>query len=116
MRIYHGTILTCDNNNQIFQYLVEDKGIIQYVGDDLPVKFQGIGAVELGGQVLLPSFVDTHLHFASMSLFNAGLNVMDVTSNEEMKEKLTEFLPKTKGRTLLTSFASCASSAPVRIG
>jgi len=106
MRIYHGTILTCDNNNQIFQYLVEDKGIIQYVGDDLPVKFQGIGAVELGGQVLLPSFVDTHLHFASMSLFNAGLNVMDVTSNEEMKEKLTEFLPKTKAKVIIAFGAS----------
>jgi len=106
MRIYNGTILTCDNSNHIFRYLVEDKGIIQYVGDDLPTKFQGIPTIELGSQVLLPSFVDTHLHFASMSLFHAGLNVMDVTSNEEMKEKLAEFLPKTKAKVIIAFGAS----------
>ena len=95
MNIYHGTIISCDSNNTIYQYLVEDKGKIVYTGDQLPSKFEGVKITELGKHVLLPSFADTHLHFASMALFHAGVNVMKVVSNIELKEKLKEFLPKT---------------------
>ena len=36
MKVYEGAILTCDANDQVARYLVEDGGRILYVGDELP--------------------------------------------------------------------------------
>ena len=106
MYIYHGNILTCDSNNHIYQYLVEENGKISYVGDSLPEKYKGGIVMELGEKVLTPSFADTHLHFASMALFLAGVNAMNVVSNDELKERLITFLPKTKAKVVIAFGAS----------
>ena len=106
MKIYHGTVLTCDRKNNVYRYLVEENGKIVYVGNDLPEQYQGAYATELGNRALLPSFADTHIHFASMALFNAGLNVMDVRSNAVLKEKIKDFLPKTKAKVVIAFGAS----------
>ncbi len=111
MKIYQGTVLTCDSQNNIYRYLVEDNGKIVFVGDDLPAEYQGHRVRELGSRALLPSFVDSHIHFASMALFNAGLNVMAVRSNEVLKEKIREFLPKTKAKVVIAFGASPHSVA-----
>ena len=39
MKIYEGNILTCDAQNHVYKYLVEDGGRIAYVGDELPAKY-----------------------------------------------------------------------------
>ncbi|NTV78374.1 MAG: amidohydrolase family protein, partial [Clostridiales bacterium] len=111
MNIYHGTIISCDSQNGIYQYLVEENGLISYVGDQLPLKYKDEKITELGKQVLIPSFADTHLHFASMALFHGGVNVMKVASNVELKEKLVEFLPKTKAKVVIAFGASPHSVA-----
>lgn len=36
MRLYEGNILTCDKENRIAHYLLEDQGKILYCGDVLP--------------------------------------------------------------------------------
>lgn len=92
MKCYHGDILTVNKKNDVFQYLVEDKGKIIYVGNDLPEKYRGIHTLELRGKAIVPSFVDTHQHFASFSTFHAGLNVMDARSNSEIQDMIREFL------------------------
>ena len=81
MRCYHGNILTVNANNDVARYLVEDGGKIVYVGSELPEKYAGVPVMELGEKALVPSFADTHQHFASFSTFFAGLNVMDAESN-----------------------------------
>ena len=106
MKIYHGTVITCDSRNSIYQYLVEEEGRITFVGDYLPEKYQGKPVDELGEKVLIPSFADTHLHFASMALFHAGVNAMDVTSNVELQDRLRVFLPKTKAKVIIAFGAS----------
>ncbi len=106
MKIYHGNIITCDEQNRVFEYLVEENGMITFVGNALPEKYHGGFVKELGRQALTPSFADTHLHFASMSLFHSGINVMDVSSNEEMKEKLKQALPGIKGKVAIAFGAS----------
>lgn len=35
MRLYEGNILTCDKENRIAHYLLEDQGKILYCGDEL---------------------------------------------------------------------------------
>ena len=72
MHTYHGKIISLDTDNNIYNYLVEDQGRIVYVGDSLPLKYEkDSSTVELGDQVLLPSFGDGHLHFSNWALFAA---------------------------------------------
>ena len=41
MKVYEGHILTCDAQDHVYQYLVEENGKIAYVGDTLPAKYDG---------------------------------------------------------------------------
>ena len=86
MICYKGKVLTVDSNDTVAGFLVEDKGRIVYVGNELPEQYKNVQTVELGKKVLVPAFVDTHQHMASFSTFHAGLNVMDAESNEEIAQ------------------------------
>jgi predicted amidohydrolase YtcJ len=68
MKIYKGKILSCDENNRQWLYLIEKKGRIHYVGDDLPREYAGKKQIDLGDRVLLPSFGDGHIHFSNWAL------------------------------------------------
>jgi predicted amidohydrolase YtcJ len=69
MNIFHGSIVTCDSQNQVFRYLVEDNGHIAHIGNELPPEFsRGSSIIELGQKALLPSFADGHLHFSNWAL------------------------------------------------
>ncbi|MBQ3277506.1 MAG: amidohydrolase family protein [Oscillospiraceae bacterium] len=106
MKCYEGAILTVNKNDDVFRYLVEDRGRIVYTGDTLPEAYANAERVPLGKGALIPSFVDTHQHFASFSTFQAGLNVMDAESNEEIASMIREFVSRSKGRTLICFGAS----------
>lgn len=106
MKLYKGNILTVNKNNDIFNYLVEDNGRIVYVGNNLPNEYKDIETLDLGNKTLIPSFVDSHEHFASFSTFNAGLNVMNAKSNEEIKQMIKDFVSKSNKKTLICFGAS----------
>ena len=106
MKCYKGIILSVDAGNSVFGYLVEDKGKIVYIGNELPQKYRGGNMIELGKKVLAPAFVDTHQHFASFSTFNAGLNVMEADSNEEIAGMIGEYAATTKSKTIIAFGAS----------
>ena len=72
MKCYKGNILSVNQNNEVFQYLIENNGVIEYVGNSLPDKYKNATMVDLGNKALIPAFVDTHQHFASFSTFHAG--------------------------------------------
>ena len=106
MKCYEGTILSVDANDGVYRYLVEDKGRLVFVGKELPEEFSNLPIEHLGNKVLAPAFVDTHQHFASLSTFNAGLNVMEVGSNEEIARMIGEYAAKTKDKTIIAFGAS----------
>ena len=106
MKIYKGSILSINNNDDVFQYLVEDNGKIVFVGNDLPEKFKEYSTIDLGNKALIPAFVDTHQHFASFSTFHAGLNVMNAKSNIEIKEMIKDFVKKNNPKSLICFGAS----------
>ncbi len=106
MKVYHGSIICCDENNTVAQYLAEDGGRIIYVGDELPMKFRDWERVELGNRALIPSFADTHIHFASFATFHAGLNVMEAKTNAEILEMLKAYLAETKEKFIIGFGAS----------
>ena len=106
MKCYEGSILTVNAKNEVCRYLVEDQGKIAYVGNDLPERYADAERMALGQRALIPSFVDTHQHFASFSTFRAGLNVMDAESNEEIAEMIRAFVKRSKKKTLICFGAS----------
>ena len=107
MKCYKGNILSINANDEVFNYLVEEKGIIVYVGNSLPEQYARAEIVDLGSRALIPSFVDTHQHFASFSIFHSGLNVMDAESNEEISQMVADFYTRSgKSKTLIAFGAS----------
>ena len=106
MKVYKGNILTVNANDDVAKYLVEDKGRIAYVGNELPEKYAGARMIDLGGKALIPSFCDTHQHFASFSSFLAGLNVMNCESNEEILQGIKEFKSRCKEKIMIAFGAS----------
>ena len=106
MKCYEGNILTINKNNDIVSYLVENDGKIIFIGNELPDQYKYAERVILGQKVLIPSFVDTHQHFASFSTFHAGLNVMDAESNTEMSQMISEFYKNSGRKKTLIAFGA----------
>ena len=106
MKCYKGTILSVDPTDGVYRYLVEDNGVIIHVGNELPDQYLEAELIDLGSKAIVPAFVDTHQHFASLSTFNAGLNVMEAESNEEIARMLGEYAAKTKTKTIIAFGAS----------
>jgi predicted amidohydrolase YtcJ len=108
MRIFHGDIITCDRNNSVFQYLVENKGSILFVGDELPEKYSSLkNKIELGEKVLLPSFGDGHLHFSNWALIaSAFFDVRDARNFEELGAMIRTFSGKDKKSKIVVAFGA----------
>ena len=106
MHVFEGTIITCDEKNTVAKYLVTDRDRIVFVGDELPEKYQNAGRTNLGKKALIPSFADSHIHFASFAIFNSGLNVMNARSNREILSMLKEFADSCKDKMVLGFGAS----------
>ena len=106
MKVYSGNILSVNKNDDVFKYLVEDNGKIVFVGNELPEEYKNAELIDLKDKALIPTFADSHQHFASFAMFNAGLNVMDCESNEEMKEAIRKFVKGNKSKTIIAFGAS----------
>ena len=106
MKCYCGTIITVNANDDVVRYLVEDKGKIIYVGNELPKQYQNAEIIDLKEKALIPAFVDTHQDFASFSTFHSGLNVMGATSDRETAEMIKAFAKSKKAKTLIVFGAS----------
>lgn len=115
MKVYEGTILTCDAQDHVYRYLVEDAGRILYTGNTLPAAYADAERVALDEKALCPAFGDSHIHFASYATFRAGLNVSDAESNAEILEMLREFIPRCTEKLIIVFGASNHSVAEKRL-
>ena len=114
MKVYKGSILTVDAQDSVKKYLVEDAGKIVFTGDELPEQYAGAEIVDLGTKALIPSFVDTHQHFASFAIFNSGLNVMEAESNQEIAAAVADFYKKSGSAKTLIAFGASPYSVKER--
>ncbi|HEB33181.1 MAG TPA: amidohydrolase [Spirochaetes bacterium] len=108
MKIFHGDIITCDKNNSVYKYLVEDKSSILFTGDELPEKYsRSKNKIELGEKALLPSFGDGHLHFSNWALIaSAFFDVRDARNFEELGAMIRDFSEKDKKSTIVVAFGA----------
>lgn len=115
MKVFKGDILSVDQHDHVFQYLVEDNGRILYVGNSLPESYSQCETIDLGTRALIPTFCDSHQHFASFAVFNSGLNVMEAESNAEILQMLARFSENCKDKILITFGASPYSVVEKRL-
>ena len=115
MKTYEGAIISCDRENHVYRYLVEDKGRILHLGNELPAAYQGAPREVLGERALLPCFGDTHLHFASYALFNAGLDVRHARSLPEMCGHIQKFTTENNDKIIMGFGASTHSVKEKRL-
>lgn len=91
MKVYEGSIVTCDAAGSVARYLVEDQGRIVHVGDSIPAAYASAPRLALGTKALLPAFGDTHIHFMSYALFSAGLDVRAASSIPEAQDAISTY-------------------------
>lgn len=106
MKVYQGTIVTCDENNRVCQYLVEDKGKIIFVGNELPEKYSPSlsDRIDLGGKALLPAFGDGHLHFSSWALINSTVDVRSAANIEELQAQIQHYSDRDSKAPIVLAF------------
>ncbi|MDD6640426.1 MAG: amidohydrolase family protein [Erysipelotrichaceae bacterium] len=106
MQVFKGNIVTVNKNNDVVNYLVENKGMIEFVGNQLPDKYANWPTIDLKDKALIPAFVDTHQHFASFATFNSGLNVMDCSDNQQIMQMISDYYKTSKSKTIIAFGAS----------
>ena len=101
MHVFHGTIITCDENNTIANYLVEREGRIAYIGNTLPTQYEVVPPIELGKNVALPAFVDTHTHYSGFSVLHKMFPINDTDSNAKILEQLEKYAKESRESIIL---------------
>jgi len=111
MQIFHGTIITCDEDNNVFRYLVEDMGKIVHVGNDLPKIYANSKPVELDKKALIPSFGDGHIHFSNWALFAVSFfDIRSARNFSETGEMIKAFILNNKKSKLVLCFGASKHS------
>ncbi len=113
MKVYEGSIVTCDASGSTGKFLVEESGRIAFVGDTLPEKFASAPRERLGEKALLPAFGDTHIHFLSYALFAAGLELRSARSIAETCDAVSDFV-RTRSPAMVLGFGASAHSVRER--
>ena len=113
MKVYQGSIVTCDAEGILARFLVEDGGRIVFVGDELPQAYAAEPKVDLGEKALLPAFGDTHIHFMSYALFSAGLDLRGARTIEDSKTIVAAFVSE-RSPAFVLGFGTSAHSVVER--
>ncbi|MFO7713927.1 amidohydrolase [Desulfosarcina sp.] len=91
--LFNGTIATQNSRQPIVQAVAIGKDILMAVGrDDEVLCLAGAGThkVDLGGRLVVPGFIDTHIHFYEWALKRQGVRLDDLTHLEGLLERLHE--------------------------
>jgi len=67
----------------------------QEVAEILTKKLNG-EIIDLKGKTVIPAFIDSHIHLDSLAIFLNSLDLKDVKSIDELKNKLKEYYEKNK--------------------
>lgn len=111
MRVYSGKILTCDREDNVYRYLIEDNGKISYVGNEIPENLVKAEFIDLGEKALIPTFVDTHSHFASYAVLASATILSHAKSNLEIKSILKEANSRIKPKKTIIAFGA----SPIKV-
>ena len=95
---FNGKVITVDEKNKIAEAVLVENGRIFKVGTNeeiLSKKDENTELVDLDGKTMVPGFIDPHGHIVAISQTLLLVQLSDVTSVEEIIEKLVDFKEKT---------------------
>ncbi|MCP3921522.1 MAG: amidohydrolase family protein [Desulfobacterales bacterium] len=98
MNIFKGTIITCDKDDNVYKYLVEDEGEIVFTGNELPDIYKNIDITDLKSKALIPSFCDSHTHFASYAYFASALDIRNINNFNELETEVKKYVSETNNK------------------
>ena len=102
--VIHGRIYTLDSKQPWAQALAIRADKIVAVGDDAAIgKFRGpdTKVIDAAGQLVLPGFVDCHIHFMDGSLSLGRVNLEGAKDVAEIQQRLREYAAKHPGNNWL---------------
>ena len=86
-----------DYSETVFNTMVVSDGYILNAGFDLPKPFAKTPSYDLGGSIIFPPFVDSHIHFLQTGIVNSGCqldtaesvkDIIDMVSDECKKNRI----------------------------
>ncbi|MGC8585612.1 MAG: amidohydrolase [Thermoplasmata archaeon] len=86
---YNGYIYDPDDDTFHSSLIIENNSIIS-IDNDLKLK-ECENIINLKKRMLLPSFIDTHLHLDEIGIYLNSLNLKDISSVNELKQKLKNY-------------------------
>ncbi len=86
----NGVIYTMKEENDVCSAFVEEDGNFIYCGTDEEAARIADVVIDLNGKTVLPGLTDTHQHLLAYSRDLHKLNLKDVTSAEELKQRIRE--------------------------
>ncbi|HEX3544612.1 MAG TPA: amidohydrolase [Candidatus Acidoferrum sp.] len=101
MVVLHGRIYTLDPKQPWAQALAIRGDKIVEVGDDATVgKFRGAGTkiIDAAGQLVMPGFVDCHIHFMDGSLSLSRVNLEGAKDVAEIQQRLRDYAAQHPGK------------------
>jgi predicted amidohydrolase YtcJ len=109
MRVFkNAEFISCEDQNRIFSYLVEDKGRIVFTGSELPDQYTQCPSVDLDYRCVVPAFGDTHIHFTSFAYFNSGLDCRAVCDFDQLSESVRAHIARAKAEKVVLAFGCSA--------
>jgi predicted amidohydrolase YtcJ len=95
---YHAKIWTGDSLNPTASVLAVKGNTIVYVGNDLSaVKAGKAVKTDLGGQMLVPGFIDNHTHFLSGGYSLTSVQLKEVTTQQGFIETIKNYCKNNPG-------------------
>lgn len=111
MRTYRNAqFVTCEENCRTFTAMAVNRGRIAWIGleEDMPASLRAAPAVDLGGSTVTPAFGDTHIHFASLCVFENTFYLMDAENFREAGEIVAAFAARKPRAKILIGFGCSA--------
>lgn len=98
---FNGRIRTLDDAGHVAEAVGVENGKIVFVGtNEEAEKIACEEKVDLGGRLLLPGFVDTHLHMLHYAFVERSVKLFDCTSVEEMLDAAKKRIEEHAGKPL----------------
>jgi predicted amidohydrolase YtcJ len=97
----NGNIFTCDKNNSFAEAVLVEGNKISFVGStkELQDKIDNqTQVIDLKGKLMLPGFIDNHVHFINGGLYLLGIDLRPANTTTEFKQILKEYAQKNKGK------------------
>ncbi len=97
----NGKIYTVNKNQPMAQAVLIRENKIIFVGSSDEVKRMITGdtrIIDLKGRLMLPGFIDDHVHFISGGFYLLGLNLRPAKTTAEFKSILKKYIEKNKGK------------------